>query len=103
MTDLIRKMPVKARVIELDDEWLGWSFTARMNPPVRIFEDIISGEFARITDGLALIIIDWNFVDEEGVALPKPTRDIIASHVPTDLLSAITNRWTDEMIKLPPV
>ena len=102
MTETIRKLPVRTREIQLKEPWLGWSFTARMNPPVCVFEDIASGDFTRIVDGMALVITIWNWVDEEGEPLPQPTREIISRHIPIDLLTAAANSWVQEMTAVPP-
>jgi hypothetical protein len=102
MTDTIRKLPVRTREIQLKAPWDGWSFTARMNPPVRVFEDISSGDFARIVDGMALIITAWNWVDEAGEPIPAPSREIISSNCPIDLLTAAANGWVQEMTAVPP-
>jgi len=98
----IRKLPIRTREVQLKDPWLGWNFTARMNPPVRVFEDIASGEFARIVDGMASVITAWNWVDEAGEPLPPPDRAVISTNIPIDLLTAAANGWVEEMTKVPP-
>jgi hypothetical protein len=98
----IRKLPVRTRDIQLKAPWEGWNFTARMNPPVCVFEDITSGEFARIVDGMALVILGWNFVDDNGEPLPAPTRTTISNNVPIDLLTAAANGWVQEMTTVTP-
>jgi len=97
-----RKLPVKTKKIELKDEFDGWYFTARMNPPLGVFFDIASGDLQRIMKGITRILIDWNFVDEEGAALPKPTEEVMTNYVTSELLNAIANAWLDEMTKGPP-
>ena len=102
MTENIRKLPVRTREIVMKPPWDGWTFDARMNPPVRVFEDIASGDFARIIDGMTTVILSWNWVDEEGAALPSPTRVVIANNVPFDLLTAAAYAWVGEMTNVPP-
>jgi hypothetical protein len=102
MTDLIRKMPVRTRPVQLKEQWAGWEFTARMNPPVCVFEDIASGDFARIVDGMTLVIVSWNWVNEVGEPLPEPSRAVISGNVPIDLLTAAANGWVQEMTTVPP-
>ena len=97
-----RKMPVKTREIVLTDEWDGWKFTARTNPPLGVFFEITSGDLQRIVGGIATVLVSWNFVDEDGQPLPAPDYDVIAKYVTSDLLTAVANAWTEEMAKLPP-
>jgi len=97
-----RKLPVKTKDIPLKDDFEGWVFTARMNPPLGVFFDIASGDLQRIMHGIARVIVAWNFVDEEGNALPKPDYDVVANNVTSDLLNAIANAWLDEMTQVPP-
>lgn len=102
MTENIRKLPVRTRDIAMKTPWEGWNFSARMNPPVRVFEDIASGDFARIIDGMTTVILSWNWVDENGEPLPDPSRVIIANNIPIDLLTSAANAWVAEMTNVPP-
>ena len=97
-----RKIPVRTREIALTEEWDGWKFTARMNPPLGVFFDITSGDLQRIVTGIARVVLAWNFVDENGEKLPPPTFDIIAANVTSDLLTEMSNAWVEEMSKVPP-
>lgn len=68
----LRKMPVKTRQIELDGDFAGWEFTARTNPSIAVLEKLQSGKFGMICEALGETVLAWNFVDEEGEALPSP-------------------------------
>ena len=78
-----RKMPIKTATIALNGDWLGWEFTARTNPPLKLFGDLASGEFDRIIASLAKVLISWNFVDEEGLPLGEPNEDTVGE-LPVD-------------------
>jgi hypothetical protein len=109
-----RKMPVRTKEISLNGEWEGWSFTARTNPPMGIISDMSSGEIDLITESIARVITDWNFVDEEGEPLPIP-KDIrdedglliqkaveIVRLIPIDLLTVVSQAYSEEVAKLSP-
>jgi hypothetical protein len=97
----MRKEPVRTQEIALKDDYEGWTFTARMNPPISAFSDVASGDFVRIAHGLAKVIRQWNFVDEDGVELPAPTETLISER-PLDLVTAMTQAYVEELNKLPP-
>ena len=97
----MRKEPVRTQIIQLKNDYEGWEFTARMNPPIRSFGDVASGSFDRIIHGLSQIIRGWNFVDEEGVELPPPTEELIGGR-PLDLITMVAEAYVEEMSKLPP-
>jgi hypothetical protein len=67
-----RKMPVRVKDIELTGDWAGWSFTGRTNPKMSTLDDLSSGVFRRIASALSEVVLSWNFVDENGTALPNP-------------------------------
>jgi hypothetical protein len=96
-----RKLMIKTKELELTGEWLEWQCTVRTNPPISIFSDIASGDFTRIVQALAKIIKGWNFVDENGDALSPPDFDTI-NELPLELVTAVANRYVEELTKLPP-
>lgn len=111
---MTRKMPVRTKEIHLNGDWEGWTFTARTNPPMGIISDMSSGDIDLITGSIAKIIIDWNFVDEEGNALPVP-KDVfddngevlqtavgIVRSIPVDLLTVVSQSYSEEVAKLSP-
>ena len=95
------KLPIKTKELALTGEWVDWKCTVRTNPPISIFGDISSGDFERIVRALSKIILDWNFVDENGEPLPKPDVATI-NEVPLELITVIANRYVEELTKLPP-
>ena len=60
------KMPYRTAKVELDGDFEGWWFLARTNPPIKAISDMYSGNFDRMVQGLSEIVLDWNFVDEDG-------------------------------------
>lgn len=105
-----RKMPVRTREITLKDEWEGWTFTARTNPPIRVIEEIISGDIGRMTTALGEVVMSWNFVDEEGndyFELDKDGKRLFTpkKHIhelPTELVTAMVVTYGEEVGKNPP-
>ena len=52
----------------------GWEATVRVNAPVGAFEELsaAAGRFAEARASLCRLVVAWNFVDEDGKALPQP-------------------------------
>lgn len=84
-----RKLPVRTKKIELTDDWVGWEFTARVNPKMKTFSKITSGEFDQIIAGLSELVTDWNFVDEEGNPMGHPSDLESMAEIPNDLAKVL--------------
>jgi hypothetical protein len=97
-----RALPVKLKEIELDGDLAGWKLTARINPPLKIVEKIQSMKTVTdLVETLPEIIIDWNFVNEEGEELGKPSPETMRE-LPIDLLTAIFAKYNEEVLSLSP-
>lgn len=100
---LQKPMPVKSEKIELIGDYDGWEFEARLNPPLKVFGDLSSGEFGRIAPALAKIVIEWNFLDENGNELPKkPTLSDIESNISLELATEMANKFVEKLTNLVP-
>lgn len=97
----IKKMPVRTKTVVLDGDYEGWEFEVLINPKLSVFSDLSSGEFDRIAVALSKIIRSWNFVDEEGVPLEKPSI-VTIQELPLDLITLISNKFVEELSKLSP-
>jgi hypothetical protein len=97
-----RKMPVSMADVELTEKWEGWKMRTRTNPPIGVFVDIASGEFARIAKGLAKVIVSWNFVDADGKDLPAPNEQVILDNLDADLAGACSNAFIKSITDIPP-
>jgi len=96
-----RVMPVKKQTIQLKDDYDGWSFAARINMPIKTLSMISDGTLEGLIGGLSSIVLSWNFVDETGKALGKPTDEIIGS-LPFDLVSAMATAMVEAGSELTP-
>jgi len=96
-----RKMPVKLETFHLDGDYEGWTFTARTNPPIWVFDDLQTGEADAIYTALSEIIRDWNFVDEEGEPLGAPSPATIRK-LPLDLILQIVDKCVNAVGSLNP-
>lgn len=101
MTTKKRKMPVRTGKVSLEGTYEGWECVVRLNPPLRVFGDFSSGEFDRIISGLRLVILNWNFVDEDGNDLGPPD-DTNVSLLPLDLAQAVAEAFTAKIAELDP-
>ena len=92
----------RKEVVIKEGDYEGWQFTAVVNPPLRVIEDLGSGEISQIVKGLAKVLVPpWNFVDENGDPFPDPSEDVILEF-PIDLLAVISKAYSDEVSGLPP-
>lgn len=94
-----RKLPIKTRDIELTGDYEGWHFTARTNPPMRVLTDLSSGDLERITEALGGVIVAWNFVDEAGEPMAKPSPDAVRE-LPVDLAMEVARSFSTEVGKM---
>jgi hypothetical protein len=90
-----RRMPVRTRVVELEGDYAGWRATVRTNAPFANFLKLASlgntDDGAAVLSGLAEIygllprlVLDWNFVDEDGEPLPCNREGF--AQLPADLM-----------------
>ncbi len=96
-----RKMPIRTDTIVLNGEYEGWECVARVNPPLKVFGDLASGEFDRIIAGLADVIVSWNFVDEAGNPLEAPSEETVAL-LPVDLATTLASEFAERVATVPP-
>jgi len=104
MSHAERRMPVKQAKVELDGEFGGWWAVVRTNPPFKVWEQLQSVEAVQIKEALYELILDWNFVDEEGKKLSAKRTDTYdpIGEVPLDLLTALIVK-AGEAISQPPL
>lgn len=74
--------------VQLEDEYADFSLEMRSNPPLRVFTDMQDNtEFSVLRDRIRELIVDWDFVDDQGEAIPVGDLDAI----PVDLFGQIIN------------
>jgi hypothetical protein len=92
-----RRMPIERAELTIDlPGYEDWRVTVRLNPSWRLLEDdlrraLAAGDTARFAKALTRIILDWNFVDEEGEPLPVSEEGVSA--LPDDLLAALVQAY----------
>ena len=96
VTQITRRMPVRTTRIELDGDYEGWWVEMRTNPPLAAFDELNSGDFARMRKTLASLIVDWNFVDEEGEPLLS-AREGGVNQCTLDLMTLLVKRYDGEL------
>jgi hypothetical protein len=81
-------MPIRTMRVQLEDEYADFSLEMRSNPPLRVFTDMQDNtEFSVLRDRIRELIVDWDFVDDQGEAIPVGDLDAI----PVDLFGQIIN------------
>jgi hypothetical protein len=65
--------PVRTAEIALDEiGYTGWSATVRLNPRSSVYDQLVLFEEGAWWAAFGQIVLDWNFVDEQGEPLPLP-------------------------------
>jgi len=83
-------MPVRTVRVELEGDYADFSLVMRSNPPLRVFTGIQANQdFATLRDIMHELIIDWDFVDENGAALPVADLEAVS----IDLFGMIVTRY----------
>lgn len=96
-----RKMPVRTAEIELTGDYEGWKATVRTNPPWSVYELLQGGELSGIREALGELLMEpWNFVDEEGQPLGKPSPEVVM-RFPLDLVNQLLGKITEVAFQLP--
>lgn len=107
----VRRLRVERATVTLEapgEAYHGWQATVRLNPPwsirQRFFElqlqppqttaDLLPW-MNKLLDLLSAILLDWDFVDEEGAPLP-PTRAGLEA-LPEQAISALLTAWLRAM------
>lgn len=86
----LRRMPVRTVRVELEGDYADFSLTMRSNPPLRVFTEMQSNtEFATLRETLRSLIVDWDFVDDEGKALAVGDLDAL----PLDLFGMLITSY----------
>ena len=72
----VLKAPIRVKRIKLDGDYKGFWFDVRLNPIMKRLDPLLNPGADESFDSLysvyAAIVVDWNFTDEEGTALPCP-------------------------------
>lgn len=90
----VRRIPRQTQTVTLEAPgayYDGWQVTFRTNPPWSVLTAPEQQDPARLPQWLAQLIVEWDFVDEDGRPLP-PTADGIAQ-LPAVLMAALTDAW----------
>ena len=97
----MKKIEVRKKDIELDGAYEGWKLTVRANAKFKVIGDLSSGEYDRITESLAHVILDWNFLDEDGIPLEDITPEAIGE-LPYDLIKILVGAVTKAVTEVDP-
>lgn len=86
----LRRMPIRTARVQLEDDYADFSLVMRANPPLRVFSDIQANQdFPTLRAIIAELIVDWDFVDDQGESIPVGDLDA----VPIDLFGQIVTRY----------
>lgn len=83
--------------IELPEPYAGFYAVAKADFPARVLTDLQSGDFATAVDAFSRVVIEHNFLGEDG----QPVKHL-ADVDPFDMVKIAMEKWGDELGKLPP-
>lgn len=85
-------MPIRTLRVQLEGDYADFSLEMRSNPPLRVFTDIQSNsDFATLRDRVCELIVDWDFVDDQGEPIPVGEMD----GIPIDLFGQIVTCYLE--------
>lgn len=90
-----RRMVVRTAKLEMPEPYDGWWAVARTNMPVSEYRQIFVGEQDDRYRMLAKQITKWNYVDDDGEAIPTTFEGVLM--LPMDLI-ALTMQALDEQV-----
>ena len=107
---MLDKMPVKVKRFEFKGEYEGWWCDVRINAPLGIFLDRMSAVqeadtsdpikiAPKLYDLMELVVVGWNFADENGKPLPFGIEGL--KQLPLDLLLAVGEAIKGETLTVP--
>jgi hypothetical protein len=89
--------PIRTAEILLDEiGYPGWHATVRLNPRSSVYDQLVSVE-GEWWAAFGQIVLDWNFVDEEGELVPLP-REIASEKeldLPVGVMTFLFTRYFD--------
>lgn len=94
VAEVLVRSAVRTAQLDLGGDYEGWLVTMRVNPSLAVWEDFSSGDTERYDRALSVLVLDWNFVDDEGQPLPLPRDGLDWSKAPFDLKLAVTNAYS---------
>ena len=97
----MKKVQVRTKEVVLDEDYEGWKFTVRTNAKFGAMGDISSGDFDRIAAGLVSVLVDWNFIDEDGKKLGEPSFETLGE-LPFDLVKMLVGEVSDAIATTSP-
>lgn len=68
----MHKIPVRTKKIVLDGDYTGFECTVKTSVPMSVFSLIQTGQWNLIQKALRMMLVEWNFTDENGEPLPQP-------------------------------
>jgi len=94
----VTSMPIHAVDIALDEiGYDGWHVSMRLNVRARIYDDFLSQDREVFWTAFSSIVLDWNFLDEDGSNLPLPKDGLGPRELPIDILNTIVLRYVEAM------
>lgn len=88
---------VRSTVLHFDDAgYPGWWAKARVNAKTRDWEAVLSKEPAHVWQGMAAVVLAWNFVD--GGPMPLPSEGLAIEDFPRDLVVPLVTNYINAVI-----
>jgi hypothetical protein len=99
------KMPVKTVEIKIDTEgYEGFVATARKNFKSKLLDRILEAQATNklgdMRDALSDMVVSWNFVDEDGKEIGKPSPETLAE-LPQELINDMFTKISEAVFTVP--
>jgi hypothetical protein len=92
----IRRIPLKTVELDFsDDGYPGFTATARLNVPVRLYDEFQAGDEKRTRAAVLVAFPEWDFVDDDGEKIPHTIEGI--GLIPLDLYAAMITQWAEAL------
>src|SRR5580765_8886550 len=93
------RMPVKTVTIKFDAiGYEGWWVKMRTNPKASVYDGFLANaqeETEKEWDAWKSIVMEWNFVDEEGKPLPLPKDGLEKNQLPYDIQAHMVREYVE--------
>ena len=108
-----RRVIVKAKTVDLSEEYAGWWVRFGTNPPLGVWMEAmnlissyddedpstLNNSFKGMVRMLSSLVLDWNIADEEGQYVPITDDGIMK--LPLDILGEVFQRVNSEISAVP--
>lgn len=96
------RIPRREAWVDLPSEYAGFRLRVWLNAPATVWNDLTSGDEARMVAAMARVALEHNgWCDFDGAPYPQPDDKALWDVLPTELIAVMITAIQNEMQKLP--